>query len=262
MRGLKLIEIVEVANRKFPFSYSEDWDNSGVQVGNLEREIKNIAFSLDANPSTILFAQQTSSELLITHHPLILQPIKTFISSDLSVETLKAAIRYDIDVMSLHTNLDAAPGGLNDYLAQLIGLNHVFVPERAMCARFGNLECLISLDALNELVKARLSIDQTTLITNDKDCLVSKVFLASGSGAGYLADAIRLEADVMITGDVKYHAAVDARRCGVSVIDAGHFGMEKHAVRLMADSFKNEFKNMGAQMVCHECHDEKDPFSL
>lgn len=261
MRALKLIQIVEIANKKFPFKASEHWDNSGIQVGNLNKDIKNIAFSLDANPTTINFAKQKSCELIITHHPILINPLKNILASELIGETIIAAIRSEVDVLSLHTNLDAADGGLNDYLANMLELRNVSVPDEANCARIGMLDQSIPLRLLNEMLKQKWSLNETTVICSDEAKVVSKVFIASGSGSGYLTGAISLGADVMITGDVKYHSAVDARRAGLPIIDAGHFGMEKHAIKLMADSFREEFESMGFELVCHECCDEKDPFN-
>ncbi len=261
MRALKLIQIVEIANRKFPFSNSEPWDNSGIQVGNLNRDIRNIAFSLNTNPATINFAKQNSCELIISHHPILINPIKNILASDLIGETIIASIASQVDVLSLHTNLDASDGGLNDYLAGLLGLQEVFTPEGASCARIGTLDQPAPLSSLNELVQQKWSLDGTTIIGDEGGKPLRKVFLASGSGSGYLNKAISTGADVMITGDVKYHAALEARQAGLPIIDAGHFGMEKHAIRLMADVFRDEFEKLGVQTGCHKCHDEKDPFN-
>jgi dinuclear metal center YbgI/SA1388 family protein len=261
LRALKLIQILEIANTKFPFDCSEPWDNSGIQVGDLERDIKNIAFSLDANPSTIRFAKENSCELLITHHPILLNPVKKIVASDLSGQTLFFAIASNVDVVSLHTNLDAAQGGLNDYLADLLGLLDVVTPEDASCARLGAIAQPMTLVSFRDLVKQRLLLESAAMICDgveDKET-VSRVFLASGSGASYLPVAIRTKADVMVTGDVRYHAAVDARRSDLPIIDAGHFGMEKHAIKLMADTFKREFEGIGLEIVCHECPFEMDP---
>ncbi len=262
MRALKLIQIVEIANRKFPFNNSEPWDNSGIQIGEPNREITNIAFSLDVNPSTIHFAKSNRCELIITHHPILINPVKNILATELTGETIILAIRSDVDVLSLHTNLDAAQGGLNDYLAGLLGLQEITMPEQANCARTGKLKQPMSFKSLNDLVKRKWTLDGTTVICDDPEKMVSDIFLASGSGSGYLSRALVTAADVMITGDVKYHSAVDALRSGLPIIDAGHFGMEKHAIKLMADTFREEFEKMGVHIVCRECHEEKDPFNL
>lgn len=262
MRALKLSQIVEIANRKFPFNNSEPWDNSGIQIGDPNREITNIAFSLDVNPSTIHFAKNNLCELIITHHPLLINPVKNILASELTGESIMLAIGSHVDVLSLHTNLDAAEGGLNDYLAELLGLQETVIPEQAGCARIGRLKQPLSFTSLNELVKRKWNLDGTTVICDDPEKMVSNVFLASGSGSGYLGRAVAMDADVMITGDVKYHSAMDARRFCMPIIDAGHFGMEKHAIKLMADTFREEFEKVGVRIVCCECHDEKDPFNV
>ncbi len=260
MSALKLIQIVEIANLKFPFDCSEPWDNSGIQVGDLDRDIKNIAFSLDANPLTINYARQQSCELLITHHPILINPVKNILKSDLTGQTIMSAISLNVDVLSLHTNLDASLGGINDFLAQSIGLCDVTTPERASCARVGNLDRALTLRDFNALVIRKFQLCGSTVVCGHELKAVSRVFLVSGSGAGYFSQAVQSGADVLVTGDVKYHTAVDAIRSNLCVIDAGHYGMEKHTVGLMARSFRKEFEKMGVQIGCHECPDEKDPF--
>jgi len=155
--------------------------------------------------------------------------------------------------------LDAAPGGLNDNLVSKIGLQDAITPPPARCARLGRLPAPLSVFELAGRVAESLMIPHVRTIA-DSDSLVQLVFCAAGSGMGYLKEALQYRADVMITGDVKYHAAREAMELGMSVIDAGHYGLEKTAINLMAQSFQEKFASMGLEVTCLPCDLEKEPF--
>jgi putative NIF3 family GTP cyclohydrolase 1 type 2 len=97
-------------------------------------------------------------------------------------------------------------------------------------------------------------------IVAESDCPVQLVLCATGSGMGYLKEALEYRADVLITGDVKYHAAREALELGMPVIDAGHFGLEKMAISLMMESFQGHFTSIGLEVNCLPCDLEKEPF--
>ena len=137
--GQCLSDIVEIANRLFPFDIAEPWDNCGIQIGDPHRRVKSIAFSLDATPQTVKFAAASSCELLITHHPVLLEPLRNIVADTLFGKTLLDAARTGVDILSLHTNLDAAAGGLNDQLADKLGLESVTTSMSPRCARVGRL---------------------------------------------------------------------------------------------------------------------------
>lgn len=259
MSGLPLSRIVEIADRLFPLQEAEPWDNVGIQIGDPQRVISGIAFSLDATPESVRFAAGRSCQLLITHHPIILDPIKTIQPHNLLGRTLLVAARSGVDVLSLHTNLDAAPGGLNDYLANRVGLTEVTVPLPARCARLGKVSEAMSVVALGELVARELALSHIRVVSHG-DGLVQRVFLASGSGMGYLHEAVQNGADVMVTGDVRYHAAKEALELGMPVIDAGHYGLEKFAPQVLMEAFRTEFRSLGLDVECVACNVEEEPF--
>jgi putative NIF3 family GTP cyclohydrolase 1 type 2 len=164
-----------------------------------------------------------------------------------------------VDILSLHTNLDAAGQGLNDEFARLIGLEDVFTPRDASCARQGRLRSPMRVRELAEKVCRDLNIPRAA-ITSDAERIVETVFCVTGSGMGYLKHAIGSGADVMVTGDVRYHAAREAAVAGIPVIDAGHFGLEKIAIPLLFRSFQRQFDSMGLEVSCVCCDLEEEPF--
>jgi dinuclear metal center YbgI/SA1388 family protein len=258
--GMKLSQIIDIADQLFPFDLAEPWDNCGIQIGDPDRTITSVAFSLDATPQTVTFASQRACELLITHHPVLVEPIRKIVADNLSGLTLLAAARLGVDILSLHTNFDAGRGGLNDRLAEKVGLEDISVPVPATCARFGRLAFPMSLHQFAHKVMCDLEIPRPRIVAHDPDRMVSTVFCVSGSGMGYLRDALTYKADVMLTGDVKYHAAREALEMDLPVIDAGHFGSEKIGVGLMVECFGREFKKRGVGIACHQCNTEKEPF--
>jgi dinuclear metal center YbgI/SA1388 family protein len=255
----RLSRIVEIAEKLFPFDAAEAWDNSGIQIGNPDRSITAIAFSLDPTSKTLKFARDHSCQLLITHHPVLTEPVLNILPNRLPGKTLLAAAGMGIDILSLHTNLDAAPGGLNDRLAHVLGLQEVFTPVPAMCARMGQLPAPVGIKDLAEKISQKLEISHLRIISaTERE--VQRVFCASGSGMGYLVNALNYEADVMVTGDVRYHAALEALELGMPVIDAGHYGLEKAAVAILQESFQTEFERERLEVKCIACNIEQDPF--
>lgn len=260
MSAMSLSQIVELADRLYPFEEAEAWDNCGIQIGDPDKIISRVAFALDPTPQTIRFAAHHSCELLITHHPVFIEPIRRITPDNLVGKTLLTAGETGVSILSLHTNLDAAPGGLNDHIAQLIGLTQVRTPEPARCARMGFLPFSMPFSLFLDVLCRKLQLQDVRLVGHPKP-EVRSVFCAAGSGMGYLKEALHYRCDVIITGDVRYHAAREAQAMGIPVIDAGHFGLEKGAVSLLYRVFCSEFERMGENVLCIYCDNEQEPFA-
>jgi len=257
--GQCLSDIVEIANSLFPFDAAEPWDNCGIQIGDPHRRVSAIAFSLDPTPQTVRFAAASSCQLLVTHHPVLLEPCRNIITDSFFGRTLMDAARLGVDILSLHTNLDAADGGLNDQLAHKLGLEVVTTSMSARCARVGRLPVATTVHGLARKIAEDLEISHMRIIS-EKDTEVRTLFFAAGSGMSYLGEALRQNVDVMVTGDVRYHAAREALEMGLPVIDAGHYGLEKGAVDLLRTAFDAEFSRRGLVIACTNCELEKEPF--
>lgn len=258
MAGTSLSRILEIADKLFPFTAAESWDNCGIQIGDPAREVHAIALSVDPTPDTVAFAAANACELLICHHPLLLEPIRNITPENLPGRTLLAAARSRVDILSLHTNLDSASGGLNDHLAAQLHLEDVVTPWPAGCARLGKLTSAVSLFHLADTIARDLNIEGVRAIATENRS-VQSVFCATGSGMGYLNEALTYSADVMVTGDVKYHAAREALARGLALIDAGHFGLERAAVHIMAQALEKEFVGLGIEMALFSCDTENEP---
>ena len=260
MSGVPLSRIREIADGLFPFEAAESWDNCGIQIGDPDASVESAAFSVDATPHTVQFASDNGCQLLVTHHPLIMEPVRRVQADDFTGRTLLDAARLGVAVLSMHTNLDASAGGLNDDLVSRLGLIDVVTPLPARCARLGYLEAPMRVSGFAERVARALQIDQLRIIA-EGDPEVRRIFCATGSGMGYFPDACRHGAGLILTGDVRYHAAREALEMGIPVIDAGHFGLEKGAGELLLKSFSKEFQRLGIEVGCILCDAEREPFA-
>ncbi len=260
IKGPILLDIVEIADKLFPFELAEKWDNCGIQIGDPQQPIHSVTFSLDATIEAIKFSIENKCQGLITHHPLLFDPIKSITTATITGRSLLTAAASRLSILSLHTNLDAAPDGLNDKIAGLLGLKDVIVPEGATCARLGALSKWTHIRDLALKVLEVFDLELVNIAAED-DRLVKKVFVVSGSGASFLSIAAAAGADILITGDVKYHAAIDAAAYNLPIIDATHFGLEKICVPLLVEAFEKVFVEKGLQIKCVPYY-QKNPFSL
>lgn len=355
-----------------PPSLAEAWDNSGLQLGDPTAEIRSIMVSLDATPAVMATALESGCNLLVTHHPLIFTPPKSISAATPLGAMIHTAIRNNLAVVSMHTNFDCAEGGMNDLLAERIGLSDcgplqvtaraelaklvVYVPSEqlesvrsallphaeALGAYAGcsfsapgegtftpldgahpfigavgsqervaecRLELLVDRGRAPRAVKALLAahpyeepaFDLYPLLNEGRpsglgrigrlpgpltlaeladhvrreldapglrfvgapDAQFSRVALCGGSGASLLRAARRAGAQVLVTGDVKYHDAREAEELGIALIDAGHFPTEIIMVEAVS-------RRLGALLAqggygdCRvvPCRLERDPFRV
>jgi dinuclear metal center YbgI/SA1388 family protein len=263
----KLKDILDILEDMAPASLAEDWDNPGLQVGDFSGEIKKILFSLNPTLAAVKAASQKKAQLLLTHHPLIFRPISHLSQASYPGKVIFEAYRQRISVVSAHTNLDVAPGGINDMLAHLFHLQDVNVLEKGPgshaddgvgLGRIGLLPGPVSLAAMIKTVKAVLGI-KTVKVMGRKQDLVKTVAVVGGSGGNMVSVAAARGADLLITGDVGHHEALAADDLGLSVIDGGHFHTEKAALWLFAEHFRNRTEELGWHVRIDRFEDEKDP---
>jgi dinuclear metal center YbgI/SA1388 family protein len=370
MKTAKVSDILGIINKIAPADLAESWDNPGLQVGDPAAAVSAIMVALDATPAVIESALLSGCQLLVTHHPLIFKPQKSISTATAQGRLMYAAIRGGLGIISMHTNYDIARGGLNDVLAERLGLEGsaplqvtstqelvklvVFVPdghlEQMRTALFPHveslgayrdcsfaapgegtftpqegaapfigtvgsretvreyrLELLVDRARLSRAVKALVAAhpyeepafdiyplhnegcvlglgriaslpEATTLaeyaaltaarlaapgtrFVGDPAAAVRKVALCSGSGTSVMRAAARSGADVLVTGDVKYHDARDAEDLGIALIDAGHFSTEIIMTVAARDLLLQKLSDAGFD-ACRviACDVENDPF--
>ncbi|WLV79345.1 Nif3-like dinuclear metal center hexameric protein [Lacticaseibacillus parahuelsenbergensis] len=209
-----------------PLSLAWERDPSGLQLGNPERTVKTVLVTLDVRPEVVEEAEAVHADMIFSHHPAMFRPVHNL---DLRVpqNAMYAQIlKDDLLVYSAHTNLDRVQEGMNDWLAEALGLSQV-VPfinegEGANMGRIGLLPEPVRLEAFVEQVKAAYNVKGLRVIARDLDRQVQRVAILGGDGGDAFNDAKEAGADVFITGDVYYHTGHDMLAADLPVIDPGH----------------------------------------
>ena len=251
-----------------PHELAESWDNPGLQVGALDQKIKIIFFSLDPTIQSLQSAIKYKADLLLTHHPLIFRPISKIDFSFYPGDVVNGAIKNGISIVSAHTNLDSAPGGLNDILAEMLDLKEVEVLKKnevmneAGLGRIGRLDENIRLRDLLEHIKRIFDLKNIRVVSDTLEKQINKIAVVSGSGGSLITFAAQKGADVLITGDISYHDALNALSYGLILIDAGHFYTENVAFKKFSEKFKNILENKGFDAEIIFDNNKYDPFYI
>lgn len=239
----------------------ENWDNVGLLCGNRNDRVTKILVALDPFEHVCREAAQWGAELIVTHHPIIFQALKS-VTEDTSVGCgIRTLIRNDISAINAHTNLDQAPGGVNDVLAQTLGLENVQVIDTCGVDEEGRAWGLLRCGEVNKQelpafladVKEKLCCEGLRYVDGGKS--VHKVAVGGGACAGELRAAIKAGCDTFVTSDVKYNQFWDARDLGVNLIDAGHFHTENPVVAVLAEKIAAAFPDVEVKISekHHDC---------
>ncbi|MCL2106776.1 MAG: Nif3-like dinuclear metal center hexameric protein [Oscillospiraceae bacterium] len=221
-----------------PFSDQCGWDNAGLQIGDAGAALHGALLALDVTPETVAQAADMGAQLLISHHPVIFSPRRQLLAGDPAYQL----IRRGIACIAAHTNLDAAPGGVNDLLAERLGMADIKpLPTKegpAPCVRVGALAPFSSGAALAKYVSEALAAPVRYL---DAGKPVSRAAVCGGKGAVFLSEVIASGAQAYITGDAGHHDFLDARQAGMSLIAAGHYETEIPVIPALAERLRAAF---------------------
>ncbi|GMQ62714.1 Nif3-like dinuclear metal center hexameric protein [Vallitalea maricola] len=264
--SVKCIEIISKMKELAPPKLAESWDNVGLLVGDSNMRVEKILISLDATKDVVDEAISNEVDMILTHHPIIFKGVKHINTSTVIGRKLIKLIKNDICVYSAHTNLDSASEGLSVLLADKLKLNDSDILEPNnnfdvldLCGtgRIGYLEEM-TLEELSHYVKDKLNLERVRVIGN-LDKRIKKVAVSPGSSMEFAETAYKNGADVYITGDIKYHDAMDYQEKGMALIDAGHFGTENIVLPMFEQYIKKCF---GEQLQIITSKINKDPFII
>lgn len=212
---MKLKEIYQFLNELSPFELQEKWDNSGLIVGSFDDEIKQVYISIDLDEEMLEEIEENS--LIITHHPLIFSALKRVNFDSYSTKLLRILIQKNIALISMHTNIDKTH--LNRFVAGEILDLDVIDSEEYIC--YANVN--ESFSSFANKISSKLGLKYLKYVKcNDN---VKKVALVTGAGMSMINE---IDADCFLTGDIKYHDAMEAKARGISLIDIRHYESEKH----------------------------------
>ena len=212
---------------KFPRTLSAEWDNDGLACApDPSREVKRVLVALDATSDVVARAVEGGFDLLLTHHPLLFRGIKALVPvGAVPTKLLKLALG-GVAAMSFHTRLDAVTGGVNDILAERLGLSDVtpFAPEGEVpCGRIGTLAKPMTAEDFARHAKEVLGAPAVVLAGQGT---VQKIAVCGGEGADFLSAAKAAGADLFLSGRIGYHRMLDAPEEGILTVEAGHYATE------------------------------------
>jgi dinuclear metal center YbgI/SA1388 family protein len=260
----KISDILGLLDEIAPFQLAESWDNSGLQVGSLENRVSKILMALDPTVRALRMAAGRNAQMLLTHHPLIFKPLTRLEPDVYPGNVLAEALAEKISVAAIHTNLDAAHGGVNDALAGLLHLENVEVlldsgvVQGAGMGRIGDLARPVSLAEMAKRLKSALQSERL-LCCGKQAKEIRRVAVIGGSGGDMIGLAAQKGADLLVTGDVRHHHALEAEEAGIVLIDGGHFSTEKSALRHFAERLRSAAERRRWELSIEVDEQEKDP---
>lgn len=264
-----LAEILKVMEAIAPSNLAEEWDNVGLQVGQKDWPVRKIWVALDPLPDVVTAACERNVDLLITHHPLIFQPLFSLDFNTTVGSIIHMAIQNQMAIFAAHTNLDSVTNGLNDVLAKRIGLMNLEIlgdpisscEDRQGLGRVGELQNSVELAPLAGTIKKVLGI-KSVKVAGRPDLSVKKVAVCTGSGSSLIKSFFLSDADVYISGDMRYHDARAVESVNLGLIDIGHFASEYLMVEELAGRLQNILADSEMDVKVDACRIETDPFYL
>lgn len=233
-----------------PRAYKMDWDNVGLLCGSRRKEVRKILVALDPFEGVTQEAAEIGADLIVTHHPIIFMPIKNVTDETSIGRSLQILIQNSISAINAHTNLDCAPGGVNDVLAETLGLQNIQVIHPQGADEQGRAWGLLRMGTVDSqpieqflsAVKTKLGCEGLRYVSSGKP--VRTVAVGGGACADEMFDAIEAGCDTFVTSDVKYNPFWDAYDAGLNLIDAGHFYTENPVCAVLQRKLQAAFPDV------------------
>jgi dinuclear metal center YbgI/SA1388 family protein len=241
---MKIKDIYNYLDGISPFKYQENWDNSGLIIGSISDEFEKVYITLDID---IEFLDKVdNNSLIITHHPLIFKGLKRINDDTYSSKLLKILIKKDIKLISMHTNIDKSH--LNKYIMKdILGFEIENENEFLLTAKVD-----MSFKKFKKLIKNKLNLQFSKSVKCHKS--IKDFSLCTGSGMGLIDE---VKTDCFITGDIKYHDAMEAKLREISLIDIGHWESERYFSPMVNELLKEYLKINKINAIMGE---NKNPF--
>ena len=256
----KVKDVFEYLNSIAPTALKMDFDNVGLLVGGEDNDVSKVLVALDITDEVIDEAISYGAELIVSHHPIIFEPVKEVLCSDLVGRKLVKLIKNDISAICMHTNLDIAEGGVNDALMTALGgvsgayLEFTGVDsngEKQGCGRVGELECEMTMPEFLE--KCKTALNSNGLRYYDAGIKVKKLAVMGGSGGSEVELAKAAGCDTYVTSDIKYNNFLDAKELGINLIDADHFCTENVIIPVLCDKLTAQFTECEIKISERHC---------
>ena len=259
-RMTTLREICTFLDAFAPLHLAEEWDNVGLLVGDSSQTIERVMTCLTITPASAAEAVRERADLIVTHHPLPFKPLKRLTSDHTPGRLLLSLIRAGIAVHSPHTAFDSAAAGINQQLAEGLGLTAIspLVPaengQPLGSGRFGSFPRPMPLREIAVRIKNFLHIDRVQLVGR-ADPPIAVAAVACGSAGSFLEPALGAGCQLLVTGETSFHTCLEAEASGVTLLLTGHYASERFAVETLAEVLARQF----GTLVIWASRDERDP---
>jgi len=264
----KVNDVYEYLKSIAPIEMAVETDNVGFLVGNSSAGVSKILVSLDITGDVITEALEIGAELIVAHHPMFFS-LTCVNDTDIIGKKVVRMLAGGISAVCMHTNLDAARGGVNDALAVAVGIadddrkaeplsddNRLDSGEVVSLGRLGYLKKACSMPEYLAMLKKRLNVNGLRYYDAGRN--VHKVAISSGAGGGEWDNAVKSNCDTFVTADIKYHMFLDAKELGINIIDAGHFSTENLVSDVLVEKLSEEFP--GVKVVISKLLDQTISF--
>ena len=251
---MKIIEVTNFLEQYAPLEYQETYDNCGLIIGDANAEIKGVLIALDCIESVIDEAIATGCNLIVAHHPIIFSGLKKLNGSNYIERTVIKAIKNDIAIYAIHTNLDNMHNGVSAKIAEKLGLENckVLAPKSDLINKqvgsgiIGELKTAVNTEQFLMDIKENMQTDcvRYTPIVNQE---IKRVAVCGGSGSFLLKNAIEAKVDIFITADFKYHEFFDAEN-HIIIADIGHYESEQFTKELIYDLLTKNFTKFAVRL--------------
>ncbi|MFO7888016.1 MAG: Nif3-like dinuclear metal center hexameric protein [Eubacteriales bacterium] len=240
--------IIKFLDKLYPKEYSDSWDNSGGQIINFEKDIKNIIISLDISDELIDYAVKNKADLIISHHPMFFRDLNRIDLSTYKGKMVKSIINNEINIYSMHTNFDMGTKGMTELIADKLGFKEFRVLKIENTDKglgYGGVLDLkrdMTQEEIINLVKKKFKIDSLKFFSQ-KEKKYKKLSFCGGSGGDFIKDAAEVS-DIYLTGDIKHHDYQLAYELGLDIIDIGHYNSEVYFIEYMNNLIKNKDRTL------------------
>lgn len=242
---IRVSEVYDYLNTLYPFDKQDSWDNSGLLVGNGENLVGKIALVLDITSDAVNQAEDMGADLIISHHPVIFEPMKALMSDSVPYQLACA----DISAICVHTPLDNAIMGVSDALAKMLKLDNVKIlnikGQEQSPLRIGEVEP-VSCEQFAAFVKSRLGGE---VRFNDTGKQIETVGVCGGSGSCFIDNMANQGIDAFVTGDAGHHNFLDAQHKGVALFAAGHYETEVWVLKILEKKLKDKFSDIEIEFI-------------
>lgn len=240
-------QVLDELRRFAPPELAQDWDNVGLLV-DAGHPVTGVLTALDITAEVVQEAAALGCELIVAHHPVIFHPIKALAPGDVPA----LLVQKGISAICMHTNLDAAEGGVNDTLAAILGMRDTRSFADG-CGRIGTVD-ETSAAALAAFCQKTLGPGVHYVEAGRPVRCLAEV---SGAGGSYWQEAMALGADCLVTGEAAHHNGIDARRCGFGLVVAGHWGTEHPIAAVLKDRLARAFPGLTVAAAAAD----RDPYT-